>query len=150
MKIKISIQILGDIDIDINPLNEKLMQSCNKIELSCRAGRLLREAGISLIGELVQMRESELLRIKQFGRKSMNEIREALAEMGLAFNMRLDFYPWNLPRHGLVAPLCGAMSIDAETIDKNGSHLCEILSDLSSYLQKNAEKQVIVSKDSEE
>ncbi|HRT71872.1 MAG TPA: DNA-directed RNA polymerase subunit alpha C-terminal domain-containing protein, partial [Syntrophales bacterium] len=55
----------------------------------------LKNAGIGLIGELVQKTEAEMLKTKNFGRKSLNEIKEILAEMGLSLGMKLDFPPWN-------------------------------------------------------
>jgi DNA-directed RNA polymerase subunit alpha len=55
----------------------------------------LKNAGINLIGELVQKTEAEMLKTKNFGRKSLNEIKEILAEMGLSFGMKLDLPPWN-------------------------------------------------------
>jgi DNA-directed RNA polymerase subunit alpha len=48
-----------------------------------------------MIGELVQKTEAEMLKTKNFGRKSLNEIKEILVESGLNFGMKLDFPPWN-------------------------------------------------------
>ena len=71
------------------------MRQVDDLELSVRSANCLKNAGINLIGELVQKTEAEMLKTKNFGRKSLNEIKEILAEMGLSFGMRLDFSPWN-------------------------------------------------------
>jgi len=76
-------------------LNEYLLRPFDDLELSVRSANCLRNAGIRLIGELVQKTEPEMLKTKNFGRKSLNEIKEILAEMGLSFGMKLDFPPWN-------------------------------------------------------
>jgi DNA-directed RNA polymerase subunit alpha len=76
-------------------LNEYLLRPFDDLELSVRSANCLRNAGIQLIGELVQKTEPEMLKTKNFGRKSLNEIKEILAEMGLNFGMKLDFPPWN-------------------------------------------------------
>ncbi len=60
-----------------------------------RSANCLKNAGINLIGELVQKTEAEMLKTKNFGRKSLNEIKEILTESGLGFGMKLDFPPWN-------------------------------------------------------
>jgi DNA-directed RNA polymerase subunit alpha len=65
------------------------------LELSVRSANCLKNAGINLIGELVQKTETEMLKTKNFGRKSLNEIKDILQEMGLNFGMKLDFPPWN-------------------------------------------------------
>lgn len=75
--------------------NEYLMRPFDDLELSVRSANCLRNAGVRLIGELVQKTEPEMLKTKNFGRKSLNEIKEILAEMGLNFGMKLDFPPWN-------------------------------------------------------
>ena len=76
-------------------MNEYLLRPFDDLELSVRSANCLRNAGIRLIGELVQKTEPEMLKTKNFGRKSLNEIKEILAEMGLSFGMKLDFPPWN-------------------------------------------------------
>jgi DNA-directed RNA polymerase subunit alpha len=74
------------------PLNENLYRSVNELELSVRAANCLRNANIRFIGELVQKTESEMLKTKNFGRKSLNEIKEILAEMGLHLGMKLESF----------------------------------------------------------
>jgi len=71
-------------------LNENLYRSVNELELSVRAANCLRNASIRFIGELVQKTEQEMLKTKNFGRKSLNEIKEILTEMGLHLGMKLD------------------------------------------------------------
>lgn len=73
-------------------LNENLYRGVNELELSVRAANCLRNASIRFIGELVQKTEQEMLKTKNFGRKSLNEIKEILAEMGLHLGMKLDTF----------------------------------------------------------
>jgi len=70
------------------------LRSVDELELSVRSANCLKNAGISLIGELVQKTEAEMLKTKNFGRKSLNEIKEILSEMGLSLGMKIDFPPW--------------------------------------------------------
>lgn len=70
--------------------NENLLRSVNELELSVRAANCLKNAGIETIAELVQKTESEMLKTKNFGRKSLNEIKEILSEMGLSLGMKVD------------------------------------------------------------
>lgn len=74
-------------------LNEHLFRKIEEIELSVRSANCLENADIKYIGELVQKTEGEMLRTKNFGRKSLNEIKEILGEMGLSLGMRLDGFP---------------------------------------------------------
>jgi DNA-directed RNA polymerase subunit alpha len=70
--------------------NDNLDKSVEELELSVRSYNCLKNANISTIRELVQKTEAEMLRTKNFGRKSLNEIREILQTMGLGLGMRLD------------------------------------------------------------
>ena len=72
------------------PFNENLYRGVNELELSVRAANCLRNASIRYIGELVQKTEQEMLKTKNFGRKSLNEIKEILGEMGLHLGMKLE------------------------------------------------------------
>ena len=72
--------------------NENLYRSVNELELSVRAANCLRNANIRYIGELVQKTEQEMLKTKNFGRKSLNEIKEILHEMGLHLGMKLESF----------------------------------------------------------
>ncbi len=75
-------------------LNENLFRSVDELELSVRSANCLKHADIRLIGDLVQKTEAEILATKNFGRKSLNEIKEILAEMGLSLGMKLDNWPY--------------------------------------------------------
>jgi DNA-directed RNA polymerase subunit alpha len=75
--------------------NENLMRSVDELELSVRSANCLKHANIKLIGDLVQKTEAEILATKNFGRKSLNEIKDILAEMGLSLGMKLDNWPPN-------------------------------------------------------
>lgn len=70
--------------------NENLNRRVDELELSVRSANCLANANIRYIGELVQKTEAEILRTKNFGRKSLNEIKEILAEMGLSLGMKLE------------------------------------------------------------
>src|SRR4029079_14162671 len=72
---------------------EKLGKSVDEMELSVRSYNCLKNANIRTIGELVQKSEAEMLKTKNFGRKSLNEIKEILAGMGLSLGMKLDNAP---------------------------------------------------------
>jgi DNA-directed RNA polymerase subunit alpha len=74
-------------------LNENLWRTVDELELSVRSANCLQNANIKYIGELVQKTESEMLKTKNFGRKSLKEIKELLAEMGLQLGMKLDNWP---------------------------------------------------------
>jgi DNA-directed RNA polymerase subunit alpha len=72
---------------------EKLSKSVDEMELSVRSYNCLKNANIRTIGELVQKTEAEMLKTKNFGRKSLNEIKEILGSMGLSLGMKLDNFP---------------------------------------------------------
>jgi DNA-directed RNA polymerase subunit alpha len=74
-------------------LNDNLFRSVDELELSVRSANCLKNANIRLIGELVQKTEAEMLKTKNFGRKSLNEIKEILTEMGLVLGMKLENFP---------------------------------------------------------
>ena len=78
-------------------LNENLWRTVDELELSVRSANCLQNANIKYIGELVQKSESEILKTKNFGRKSLKEIKEILAEMGLSLGMKLDNWPGTTP-----------------------------------------------------
>lgn len=73
--------------------NENLYRSVDELELSVRSANCLQNANIKLIGELVQKTEADMLKTKNFGRKSLREIKEILATMGLQLGMKLE--GWN-------------------------------------------------------
>ena len=71
-------------------VNENLFKSIDELELSVRATNCLKSANIALVGEIVQRHESEMLKTKNFGKKSLDEIKRVLGEMGLDFGMKID------------------------------------------------------------
>ena len=70
--------------------NENLEKSVEELELSVRSYNCLKNAEIRTISELVQKTEAEMLKTKNFGRKSLNEIKDILTNMGLSLGMRFD------------------------------------------------------------
>ncbi len=78
------------------PLNPNLFRSVDELELSVRSANCLQNANIRFLGELVQRTESEMLKTKNFGRKSLNEIKEVLASMSLSLGMTLESFPSRL------------------------------------------------------
>jgi DNA-directed RNA polymerase subunit alpha len=74
-------------------VDPNLYRSVDELELSVRAANCLKNANIRLIGELVQKSEAEMLKTKNFGRKSLNEIKEVLGMMGLHLGIKLDNFP---------------------------------------------------------
>ena len=96
LNIFINLEDAGDLQQDSSadqgarPLNENLDKSVEELELSVRSYNCLKNANIRTIRELVQKTEGEMLKTKNFGRKSLNEIKEILSGMGLSLGMRLD------------------------------------------------------------
>src|SRR5690606_39645840 len=70
--------------------NEALLKPVSELELSVRSANCLQNANIKYIYELVSKTEGEMLRTKNFGRKSLNEIKEILSGMGLGLGMKVD------------------------------------------------------------
>ena len=86
-------RIIGDHNIegvDHPDQNDSLFKCIDELELSVRATNCLRSANITTVGELVQKTENEMLKTKNFGKKSLVEIRQVLQEMNLDFGMKLD------------------------------------------------------------
>lgn len=77
-------------EVEEAPVNENLYRTVEELELTVRSANCLQNANIRYIGELVQKTEQEMLKTKNFGRKSLKEIKELLAEMGLSLGMQLD------------------------------------------------------------
>ncbi len=97
--------------------NPNLYRSVEELELSVRSANCLQNANIKYIYELVQKTESEMLKTKNFGRKSLNEIKDILGEMGLSLGMKLD---------GFVAPSQPSKPAevdaeDAHSVEEEGS-----------------------------
>ena len=83
----------SDAEEDGERVNENLYRSVDELELSVRSANCLKNAGIKLIGELVTKSESEMLKTQNFGRKSLNEIKDVLASRGLTLGMKLENWP---------------------------------------------------------
>jgi len=73
-----------------SPTNDALLRPVSELELSVRSANCLQNANIKYIYELVSKTEGEMLRTKNFGRKSLNEIKELLSKMGLGLGMKVD------------------------------------------------------------
>ncbi len=82
-----------EVEEEKEKLNDNLFRPVSELELSVRSANCLQNAKITLIGELVQKTETEMLKTKNFGRKSLNEIKEILEEMGLSLGMKLNKFP---------------------------------------------------------
>ncbi len=86
--------VMGPEQVEEKPrFNENLYRSIEELELSVRSSNCLKNANIKYIWELVQKTEAEMLKTKNFGRKSLNEIKEILTEMGLSLGMKLEQFP---------------------------------------------------------
>ncbi|KAF0158650.1 MAG: DNA-directed RNA polymerase subunit alpha [Syntrophaceae bacterium] len=86
-------EILPEKEDEKGNVNEILTRSVEDLELSVRSANCLKNAGINTIGELVQKTEADMLKTKNFGRKSLSEIKDILNEYGLIFGMKLDINP---------------------------------------------------------
>ncbi len=101
--LKEQLQIFINFDEEEEPLaeeeepqeewNENLFKTVDELELSVRSANCLQNANIKYIYELVEKTEADLLKTKNFGRKSLNEVKEVLAEMGLTLGMKLHNFP---------------------------------------------------------
>jgi len=83
---------IQEITIEPEKINDNLYRTVDELELSVRSANCLQNAGIKYIGELVQKSEAEMLKTKNFGRKSLNEIKEILIEMGLGFGIKVESF----------------------------------------------------------
>jgi len=88
------VQEVPEVDEERQKLVENLNRSVDELELSVRSYNCLKNANIKTIGELVQKNEPEMLKTRNFGRKSLNEIKEILTSMGLSLGMNLDGLEW--------------------------------------------------------
>jgi len=84
---------LPETTTDTNQLNRYLLKKVDELELSVRSANCLKNDNIIYIGDLVQKTEAEMLRTPNFGRKSLNEIKEVLASMGLRLGMDIPGWP---------------------------------------------------------
>jgi DNA-directed RNA polymerase subunit alpha len=80
-------------ETDSNQLNRYLLKKVDELELSVRSANCLKNDNIIYIGDLVQKTEAEMLRTPNFGRKSLNEIKEVLSSMGLRLGMEIPGWP---------------------------------------------------------
>jgi DNA-directed RNA polymerase subunit alpha len=81
------------LDKNVLPFNKNLLRKIDDLELSVRAWNCLKSENILFIGDLVQKTEAEMLKTPNFGRKSLNEIKEVLAQMGIGFGMTVPNWP---------------------------------------------------------
>jgi DNA-directed RNA polymerase subunit alpha len=88
-----TVETMAPLAEEPTPLNPNLFKSVDELELSVRSANCLQNANIRYIGELVQRTESEMLKTKNFGRKSLNEIKDVLASMDLDLGMTLESFP---------------------------------------------------------
>jgi DNA-directed RNA polymerase subunit alpha len=89
--------VVDETSVDVKDLQKKLMRSVDELELSVRSYNCLKKTNIETIGELVQKTEAEMLKTKNFGRKSLNEIKEILKTMGLSLGMDIAAMGVQLP-----------------------------------------------------
>ncbi len=105
-------EVEEEVDEELFKKHENLERNVNELELSVRSYNCLKNADIRTIKELVQKTENEMLKTKNFGRKSLNEIKEILSRMNLSLGMKLD--------DDLLKPLSGRQE------DSNASSQTEI------------------------
>jgi DNA-directed RNA polymerase subunit alpha len=115
-------------DMHDGPLlrNDNLNRSVEELELSVRSYNCLKNANIATIGELIQKTEAEMLKTKNFGRKSLNEIKEILAQMGLSLGMKIDESGNPVPGPTSVLPaatLAASYNFDDEEEDEDEEDL---------------------------
>jgi len=108
---------LPEPEIKEERVNENLLRSVEELELSVRSANCLQNANIKFIGDLVQRSESEMLKTKNFGRKSLKEIKEILHEMGLGLGMKLDNWP---PKAGAAKPVIISGPVMHSSLDDFG------------------------------
>jgi DNA-directed RNA polymerase subunit alpha len=88
-----AVPLAAEAPADTNQLNRYLLKKVDELELSVRSANCLKNDNIIYIGDLVQKTEAEMLRTPNFGRKSLNEIKEVLASMGLRLGMDIPGWP---------------------------------------------------------
>jgi DNA-directed RNA polymerase subunit alpha len=101
----------------MSQMNEVLNRSVEELELSVRSYNCLKNANIQTIGDLVQKSEAEMLRTKNFGRKSLNEIKEILASLGLTFGMKFDAQGRLMSPSGTPASIGTPITPDLDTVE---------------------------------
>jgi DNA-directed RNA polymerase subunit alpha len=103
----------------LSQMNEVLNRSVEELELSVRSYNCLKNANIQTIGDLVQKTEAEMLRTKNFGRKSLNEIKEILGGLGLSFGMKFDTQGRLVSPSGTPAVLGAEIPVDISDEDED-------------------------------
>jgi DNA-directed RNA polymerase subunit alpha len=103
----------------LSQMSEVLNRSVEELELSVRSYNCLKNANIQTILDLVQKTEAEMLRTKNFGRKSLNEIKEILSGLGLTFGMKFDAQGRLVSPAGAPAPLSGLPDIEDEVDEED-------------------------------
>lgn len=88
--------VVEEVRLEKPVYNENLSRKVDELELSVRSANCLQNAQIRYIGELCMKTEAEILKTKNFGRKSLNEIKDILTEMGLGLGMKVD--NWEMPK----------------------------------------------------
>src|SRR6185295_18672373 len=83
-------EVVDKQDEEKTKLKKLLNMSVNEIELSVRAANCLNNANITTVGQLAMKTEAEMLKYRNFGKKSLNEIKEKLATLGLSLGMNID------------------------------------------------------------
>jgi DNA-directed RNA polymerase subunit alpha len=86
-------KVVEQVDASPLPFNAALLKKVDELELSVRSANCLKNDNIVYIGDLIQKTEAEMLRTPNFGRKSLNEIKEVLASMGLHLGMEVPNWP---------------------------------------------------------
>jgi DNA-directed RNA polymerase subunit alpha len=105
-------------DRGVTQMNEVLNRSVEELELSVRSYNCLKNANIQTIGDLVQRTEAEMLRTKNFGRKSLNEIKEILGNLGLSFGMKFDAQGRLVSPPGGIQQFGGAPESEGEGLEE--------------------------------
>jgi DNA-directed RNA polymerase subunit alpha len=88
-----SMPTAGGTEVDSSEVDPNLLKSVDEMELSVRSANCLKAEQINYVGDLVQKTEQELLKTPNFGKKSLNEIKEVLASLGLSLGMKLEGWP---------------------------------------------------------
>jgi len=101
-------EVKPEVSPEQNKLKKLLNMSVNEIELSVRAANCLNNANITTVGQLAQKTEAEMLKYRNFGKKSLNEIKEKLNQLGLSLGMKFDPELLEAPKEEALANLLAA------------------------------------------
>jgi DNA-directed RNA polymerase subunit alpha len=103
-------EVKPEVSPEQNKLKKLLNMSVNEIELSVRAANCLNNANITTVGQLAQKTEAEMLKYRNFGKKSLNEIKEKLSQLGLSLGMKFDPELLEAPKEETVASILAGTS----------------------------------------